>query len=334
MRRRLLVGLLSATAALALVVALATRGLHAPSTGIPGGSRSPIANLPATALPTGSPSATASAKPSSAGGTSPKLAARPTVGPSRTLPPGRSVGPATALHYAANGNWSGGTYVPGSAGFNLADIGGADATSGLPAGVKGLIYVGSCGGADSAFTATVNAAAGNPRVYGFYLVDEPDPASCPASNLQAEADYVHAHAPGAKTFIVLMNMSSDDSPTFTYNPANTHVDLYGLDPYPCRNGKGCNDSWIQLAVHAAENAGVPLADIVPVYQAFGGGTWPGGGDWALPTAQQETTLLADWARVVPSPAFDYAYSWGSQNGDTALGQSSDLQAVFRAHNGR
>ena len=177
-------------------------------------------------------------------------------------------------------------------------------------------------------------------MYGFYLVDEPDPASCPASNLQAEADYVHAHAPGTKTFVVLMNMSSTSSPTYrnTYNPANTHIDLFGLDPYPCRADpglNGCNDTWITLAVQAAESAGVPLADIVPVYQTFGGGNWAddGGGRYLLPTGAQERQLLADWGRVVPSPAFDYAYSWGEQNGDTALGQSSDLQAVFRGHNG-
>ncbi|MER8830585.1 calcium-binding protein, partial [Mesorhizobium sp. M0988] len=35
---------------------------------------------------------------------------------------------------------------------------------------------------------------------------------------------------------------------------------------------------------------------------------------------------------VPSPAFDYTYKWGTQNGDTALESSSELQAVFREHN--
>ncbi|MGX9121112.1 calcium-binding protein, partial [Mesorhizobium sp. BHbsci] len=31
-------------------------------------------------------------------------------------------------------------------------------------------------------------------------------------------------------------------------------------------------------------------------------------------------------------AFDYTYKWGTQNGDTALESSSELQAVFREHN--
>ncbi|MDX8441871.1 calcium-binding protein, partial [Mesorhizobium australafricanum] len=39
-----------------------------------------------------------------------------------------------------------------------------------------------------------------------------------------------------------------------------------------------------------------------------------------------------WSKLVPSPAFDYAYSWGSQQGDTALGSDPALQAVFLQHN--
>jgi Ca2+-binding RTX toxin-like protein len=35
---------------------------------------------------------------------------------------------------------------------------------------------------------------------------------------------------------------------------------------------------------------------------------------------------------LPDPAFDYAYSWGSQQGDTALSQLPDLQQLWAAHN--
>ena len=30
------------------------------------------------------------------------------------------------------------------------------------------------------------------------------------------------------------NMSSDTSPTYVYAPANTDIDLFGLDPYPSK----------------------------------------------------------------------------------------------------
>jgi hypothetical protein len=97
---------------------------------------------------------------------------------------------------------------------------------------------------------------------------------------------------------------------------------------------GCNDNIINLAVNAAESAGIPEADIVPVYQAFGGGyfTDDGGGQWILPTAQQETDILNTWGPLVPTPVFDYTYSWGSQRYDQSLQGSTSLQQVFAGHN--
>ncbi|RXT44559.1 DNA-binding protein, partial [Mesorhizobium erdmanii] len=87
-------------------------------------------------------------------------------------------------------------------------------------------------------------------------------------------------------------------------------------------------------VAAAVASGVPLSQIVPVYQTFGGGnyTTDTGGQYVLPSVAQEQTMLDHWAKVAPSPAFDYAYAWGSQQGDTALGNSPALQALFQQHN--
>ena len=64
------------------------------------------------------------------------------------------------------------------------------------------------------------------------------------------------------------------------------------------------------------------------------GTWSddGGGYYLLPTPSEEQQILATWAALVPTPVFDYAYSWGTQNSDQALESSTDLQAVFAAHN--
>ena len=80
----------------------------------------------------------------------------------------------------------------------------------------------------------------------------------------------------------------------------------------------------------------PLADIVPVYQTFGGGTWTddGGGSYALPVPSQEAQILRTWGSLVPTAVFDYAYSWGSQRQDASLCGSRALQGVFRVHNGR
>lgn len=70
--------------------------------------------------------------------------------------------PRTALHYAPNGNFgSDGSYLPGADGFNVADVSNVDTLNSLPAGVQGLVWVGSCNGVDDAFTAAVRPFIGN-----------------------------------------------------------------------------------------------------------------------------------------------------------------------------
>ncbi len=241
-----------------------------------------------------------------------------------------AAGPSTSLHYAANGNFVNGQYAPGADGFNLADISSASQLSELPAGVKGLVYLGMTGGVTAAFQAAVTSFIGSSQVYGFYLADEPAPSATTAGNLKAEADWIHAHDPGAKTFIVEENSSSNTTPQFYYTPANTDVDLFGLDPYPVQTNVPNNYDLniIPLAVQAAESIGIPQKDLVPVYQAFGGAA-----PWILPSATQEQQILSTWGASLPHPAFDYAYSWGAQSGDTALSNSPALQQVFAAHNG-
>jgi hypothetical protein len=245
-----------------------------------------------------------------------------------------SAGPVTSLHYTPNGNFgSNGAYLPGQDGFNLADVSSVSALNSLPAGVKGLVWLGQTDGVDSAFLSAVQPYIGNPKLFGFYVADEPDPSQVSAANLKAESDWIHANVPGAETFIVLENMGTPTNPSYlnTYNPANTDIDLFGLDPYPVRPQftGGVDYSVIPDAVSAAEAAGISLNQIVPVYQAFGGG---GYSSWTMPTASQEQQILSTWASVVPTPVFDYAYSWGVQDGDSALGGSPALQQVFAAHN--
>lgn len=187
-----------------------------------------------------------------------------------------SAGP---LHYAPNNNFDGhGNYLPGKAGFNLADVSSVGQLTSLGTDEKGLVWVGQCNGADEAFRATIQPFIGNPKVFGFFLMDDPDPRGlfeagrlaprCTPDNLKAESDWVHSHVPGAKTFIVLMNLSTSKVPSFehTYNPANSHVDLFGIDPYPCRSElQGCDYGMIDQYVAAANAWGIPFRQMVPVY---------------------------------------------------------------------
>jgi hypothetical protein len=150
------------------------------------------------------------------------------------------------------------------------------------------------------------------KVYGFYLADEPGAGL--AANLKAESDWIHANFPGVKTFMAEQNLGSETNPVFAYTPANTDIDLFGLDPYPVQTNVPNNLDYniIPLAVTVAEADGIPQNDIVPVYQAFGGGQYT---TYILPTSAQEQQILSTWGSVIPTPAFDYAYSWGVQDGD-------------------
>jgi hypothetical protein len=245
---------------------------------------------------------------------------------------------ATVLHYAANGNLDSVGLRPQALGFDLADVATRAELDALPAGVKGLVYLGLCAGADASFRARVDAFAGDQRLYGFYLLDEPDPATCPAANLAAESAYIHARQPGIRTFLLVQNLASSKNPSFAggYDRTNTGVDLFGISPYPCRSElHGCDYPMIGRYVAAAERAGIPASAIVPVYQAFGGGSWvdDGGGQYLLPTAAEASRMITEWSKIIPHPPFDYAYSWGGQRGDDALGTASAaLQQVFASHN--
>ncbi|UCI07410.1 calcium-binding protein [Mesorhizobium sp. B1-1-8] len=242
------------------------------------------------------------------------------------------------LHYASGGSAA---EVAG-AGFNLVDVQYLSQVNALPDGMKGLVYLSAHDGVTQSFIDKVTPFLNNPKVFGFFLMDEPDPTGrwgtyASTANLKAESDWIHSHFPGAKTFITMMNMGSSTNPDFsnTYNPASTGIDYYGLDPYPVRTGTTTVDyNMIDRAVAAAVKSGIPADKIIPVYQAFGGGGWATdtGGKHVMPNASEMQTMMDHWAKLVPSPAFDYAYAWGSQNGDTALENSPELQAVFRQHN--
>ncbi|QXJ20259.1 hypothetical protein AGRA3207_000938 [Actinomadura graeca] len=216
--------------------------------------------------------------------------------------------------------------------------------AGLPEGGRALLWVGNttCGGfqiADtSAFAGTVRRFARDKRVYGWYLSDEPNPAECPgiAAKIRERADIVHKFAPGQKAFASLT-----DWPMGSLGPSDTHLDLIGLDPYPCRAGSaGCDLGTIDTMVGQAARAGYPRRMIVPVVQTFGQSCNDGERNWRLPDGAQLQSILNRWDRVVPDPAFDISYSWGRQDAwacptladADGTGGRPDLQSVMKRHN--
>lgn len=217
-------------------------------------------------------------------------------------------------------------------GYNLHDTApDAAQVNALPYADKAVVYLGEkCpSGATTAFRASVDALKTNPRVFAYFLSDEPDNPAC-AAGAKAEADYIHANAPGQLAFIEL----TDYPGTYAaYGaPGATNVDLFGIDPYPCqRDTNTCDLADIDTQVNAALAAGIPRERLVPTFQAFGLTS-----TWFPPSAAQLQSILDRWASLVPTPVFDYAYTWacnfGCDANSASISTRTDWQNVLRAYN--
>jgi hypothetical protein len=204
----------------------------------------------------------------------------------------------------------------------------------LPKGVQGLAYVGQkCPTpADAAFKRTVRKFADKKKLFGYYLSDEPHIKDCPGGPkaLASRADFIRKVTNGRQKSFIVLSKDEDYRP---FRPARTHVDLVGLDPYPCSvRNPTCEYAQIGEEVRLATGAGIPLRKIVPVYQAFGQANIADG-YYNLPTAKQMRKMLAKWERWVPNPKMDYTYSWGNQptSSNPTLVDSPALQKVFQSH---
>jgi hypothetical protein len=275
------------------------------------------------------------------------------------------------LHYAPNVRGDVADAV--GLGFDLLDVAGSTsdpaavnrAIDSLPRDAKALVWVGNLGNAPSGsrcpvprfstaqFRAQVDALRGNKRVYGYYLADEPHPTVCPraAADIRARADFIHAAAPGQRAFIVVAGGSicgTDPGCEFrALQPSRTHVDLVGLDPYPCHyDSEGdavpCDDSMIAARVEAATANGIPSSSIVPVFQAFGQARRLDGKSvyYRMPSQGELASMLSAWDSLVPDPAFDYFYTFGVQcsvsscPAPQAIIDTPKIRGVVRSHNER
>ncbi|MFD0692065.1 hypothetical protein [Actinomadura fibrosa] len=233
-------------------------------------------------------------------------------------------------------------------GYDLVDVKpDASLLASVPAGMRALLWVGNftCDGFElgfDAFTAAVRRFGRDPRVYGWYLSDEPNAAECPdvAKEIRRRAEYIRRNAPGQVSFVSLT-----DWPMEPVAPKRVGVDLYGLDPYPCKGSAKARDECdigaIDRMVRMADGAGIPRRTVVPVLQTFGQGCSKGEKQYWLPTEDQFRRILARWDRLAPNPPMEISYSWGHQDkwacpslADAAGGAHPDLQSIMRARNTR
>jgi hypothetical protein len=233
-------------------------------------------------------------------------------------------------------------------GYDLVDVKPEPSlVAGVPGGMQALLWVGNftCGDFElgwDAFQRAVQRFGHDPKVYGWYLSDEPDTGDCPevAQEIRRRAEYVERNAPGQVSFVSLT-----DWPMKPLTPKRVGVDLVGLDPYPCKGSadarEHCDIGAIDRMVRMADAAGIPRGTIAPVLQAFGQSCSKGDKKYWMPTQAQFRTILARWDRLTPRPPLEISYSWGRQDewacpslSDATGGAHPDLQSLMKARNAK
>ncbi|TMR00306.1 hypothetical protein ETD83_17065 [Actinomadura soli] len=231
-------------------------------------------------------------------------------------------------------------------GYDLVDVKAEPSlVAGVPQGMQALLWVGNftCDGfvlGFEEFQQAVQRFGRDPKVYGWYLSDEPNPGECPeiATEIRRRAAYIERHAPRQISFISLT-----DWPMKPVTPEAVGVDLVGLDPYPCRGSskarERCDIGAIDRMVRMADVAGIPRSRVAPVLQTFGQSCSSGDKQYWLPTREQFREILARWDRLAPRPPLEISYSWGHQDewacptlADATGGDHPDLQSLVKARN--
>ena len=257
-------------------------------------------------------------------------------------------------------------------GFNLIDVAGSNTNpagrlaviNALPEGSQALVWLGNLGNAPKGqncplpgfskaeFQAQVDILANNPKVFGYNLSDEPHPSVCSdvANTLKERSDYIHTHAPGQKVYITIEDGSNmcpagEGCEYRALRPELTHVDLVGLDPYPCHFDSAgqpvsCDIIVISQRVQLAIANGIPQSAIVPVFEAFGQEGRQDGKSifYRTPTTKEFQDMLDLWNSLIPNPVFDFTYTWGIQCTNStcpapqALKNHPELQDLIKKHN--
>ena len=206
---------------------------------------------------------------------------------------------------AVNGHWP-----PQAMGFDLLDTSSITKLNNMPSGIEGLVYIGLKNGVDKEFRDRVDRWKGVPRVWGFYIVDEP--YGIPPASIKAQVNYLREHFPDAVMYVKVSNQDDVSRPRFDpYNIESMGCDLCGMSGYAVRSRfpGGYDPTLIERYVAAGVRDGIPIAKTSPVMQTFGGDER---GIYLTPTEKQMDEMFADWRRLIPNPIFDYCYAWSVQ----------------------
>jgi hypothetical protein len=197
-----------------------------------------------------------------------------------------------------------------SLGFNLLDVDEKAEADALPAGTRGLYWLGdylntSCSWekSDAAITAKVRAGVRDRKIWGYYFSNEPDPYGCPNAVAQhrARARLIKSIDPAKATYISLdMNWREQ---ALRQIPLWVGVtDYVGLNPYICFVGRlRCDFAWLDRVIATGDRARLPYFGHVQVFQAD---------EWRWPTTTELRRMLARWTASKEKGYSVFTWSWG------------------------
>jgi hypothetical protein len=216
-------------------------------------------------------------------------------------------------------------------GYNLVDVGPyRSIIDALPAGQRALVWIGDYDKAtcsfersDASLRQAVAGLAGDPKVAGYYIADEPDDAlpayggRCPdvAAQVTARSRLVHELAPGAFTYEVVTEPGN-------FAAFAKATDVLGADPYPCRTAHPCD--WTMIPRYIAALTAAHVARYWGVLQAF---TQP---PWRYPTPAELRKMITQWQRSRWEGEQTFAWDFGGYSLTSQPGLLSVLGALNRA----
>jgi Calcineurin-like phosphoesterase len=216
-----------------------------------------------------------------------------------------------------------------SLGFNLLDVDEKAEADALPPGTRGLYWLGDYLNAptcdweksDGEIAAKVRAAKGDPKVWGYYFSNEPDPYGCPnaVAAHRARAALIKSIDRTKKTYISLdMNWRAQ---ALKQVPRWVGVtDYVGLNPYICFVGRAkCDFAWLDRVIAAANNAHLAYFGHVQAFQAE---------EWRWPSPTELGRMLARWAASKERGYAVFTWSWGG----SVLASQPKLERVLKAFN--
>ncbi|MFL5966427.1 MAG: metallophosphoesterase [Gaiellaceae bacterium] len=249
------------------------------------------------------------------------------AGAARSMPAKLSAHPRFAIRYVFDSDHA--ARAAAAAGWNLIDVSSKDEADALPAGTRGLMWLGdydntSCSWerSDDEVRNALAGTARDPKIYGFLFSDEADPFACPRAPAEhrARSRLIHAVAP-RKLTVVLID-SNSGAQTLAQIPLwKGTADRIALDPYPCYREKACDFAWMRTVVKRANAAKLRYWGTA---QAFADD------NWRWPTAAEERRILTIWSASRAGALMTFAWTWHGNN----LPDRPDVLDVLRRFNGR